>query len=239
MTLDRSPKWGFIELILVYLGIMLSGVVYFIWMEDITGILGSFGIPDNTFTLFISAFLIQFIFTVVLVYFFTVVTNKAAASEIGFKLAPAGEFLRYGVGGGILLITIVFVLSIPIAYLNPELEPQMYEEILRSLTDKNAIIWLVVIGVVLAPLSEEMFYRGMIYPVFRRYLSPPWAMAVAGIIFGLAHFDLWRSIPLAVGGIGLCYIYEKTGSILVTTVAHGVWNLIMTLMVIYSVSFLT
>jgi membrane protease YdiL (CAAX protease family) len=143
------------------------------------------------------------------------------------------------VGGGILLITIVFVLSIPIAYLNPELEPQMYEEILRSLTDKNAIIWLMVIGVVLAPLSEEMFYRGMIYPVFRRYLSPLWAMAVSGTIFGLAHFDLWRSIPLAIGGIGLCYIYEKTGSILVTTVAHGVWNLIMTLMVIYSVSFLT
>jgi len=239
LTLDKSPKWGFLELILVYFGIMLSSVVYGICMEDINRLLASFSIPDNTFTIFVSAFAFQFIFTVLLVLFFTVVTNKATTREIGLKVASGGEFMRYGIGGGILLLIIVILLSIPIGYLNPELDPQMYEEILRSLTDRSAIIWLIVIGVVLAPLSEEMFYRGMLYPVFRRYLSPGWAMAVSGIIFGLAHFDLWRAIPLAVGGAGLCYIYEKTRSILVTTVAHGVWNLIMTMMVIYSLNFLT
>ena len=236
MILDNRPKWGFIEIIMVYLGIILSSIVYAMWGDDLGEILVSLGIPANDFTMFIIAFLVQFIFTVVLVYFFTVVANKATLQEIGFVVASGDDFLRYGVGGGILLLIIVFVMSIPIGYLNPQLEPQLYEEILRSLTDKSTIFWLIITGVVLAPLSEEMFYRGMIYPVFRRYLSTPWAMAVSGIIFGLAHFDLWRTLPLAVGGMGLCYIYEKTHSILVTAVAHGVWNLIMTLMVIYSIS---
>ncbi len=236
MTLDKSPQWGFLEIIMVYLGIILSSIVYAMWGDEIGEILISLGIPDNDFTMFISAFLVQFLFTVVLVYFFTVVTNKATFREIGFVVASGEDFLRYGVGGGILLLTIVFIMSIPIGYLNPQLEPQLYEEMLRSLTDDSTLFWLIITGVVLAPLSEEMFYRGMIYPVFRRYLSLPWAMAVSGIIFGLAHFDLWRALPLAVGGMGLCYIYEKTRSILVTAVAHGVWNLIMTLMVIYSIN---
>lgn len=236
MTLDKSPQWGFLEIIMVYLGIVLSSIVYAMWGDEIGEILISLGIPDNDFTMFISAFLVQFLFTVVLVYFFTVVTNKATFREIGFVVASGEDFLRYGVGGGILLLTIVFIMSIPIGYLNPQLEPQLYEEMLRSLTDDATLFWLIITGVVLAPLSEEMFYRGMIYPVFRRYLSLPWAMAVSGIIFGLAHFDLWRALPLAVGGAGLCYIYEKTRSILVSAVAHGVWNLIMTLMVIYSIN---
>jgi membrane protease YdiL (CAAX protease family) len=236
LTLDKSPQWGFLEIIMVYLGIILSSIVYAMWGDEIGEILISLGIPDNDFTMFISAFLVQFLFTVVLVYFFTVVTNKATFREIGFVVASGEDFLRYGVGGGILLLTIVFIMSIPIGYLNPQLEPQLYEEMLRSLTDDSTLFWLIITGVVLAPLSEEMFYRGMIYPVFRRYLSLPWAMAVSGIIFGLAHFDLWRALPLAVGGMGLCYIYEKTRSILVTAVAHGVWNLIMTLMVIYSIN---
>lgn len=236
MTLDKSPQWGFLEIIMVYLGIVLSSIVYAMWGDEIGEILISLGIPDNDFTMFVSAFLVQFLFTVVLVYFFTVVTNKATLREIGFVVASGEDFLRYGVGGGILLLTIVFIMSIPIGYLNPQLEPQLYEEMLRSLTDNSTLFWLIITGVVLAPLSEEMFYRGMIYPVFRRYLSLPWAMAVSGIIFGLAHFDLWRALPLAVGGMGLCYIYEKTRSILVSAVAHGVWNLIMTLMVIYSIN---
>lgn len=236
MTLDKSPQWGFLEIIMVYLGIILSSIVYAMWGDEIGEILISLGIPDNDFTMFISAFLVQFLFTVVLVYFLTVVTNKATFREIGFVVVSGEDFLRYGVGGGILLLTIVFIMSIPIGYLNPQLEPQLYEEMLRSLTDDSTLFWLIITGVVLAPLSEEMFYRGMIYPVFRRYLSLPWAMAVSGIIFGLAHFDLWRALPLAVGGMGLCYIYEKTRSILVTAVAHGVWNLIMTLMVIYSIN---
>ena len=238
MIENKSPQWGFLELILVYLGIMMSSFVYAIWMDDIDGFLALLGVPAGDFSFFVGAFLFQFVFTVALVYFFTVITNRASARDIGFRVPPAAEFLRYGVVGGILLIAAVFLLSIPISFIKPDLQPQIYEEILRSLTDPSSIVWLTVIGVILAPFSEEMFYRGMMYPVFRRFLKPQWAMAVSGIVFGLAHFDLWRAIPLAVGGAGLCYIYEKTGSILVTSVAHGVWNLIMTLMVIYSLSFM-
>lgn len=236
MILEKSPKWGFIDIIMVAVVITMASFLFSIWQEQIGQLLLSWGIPENGYTFFVSAYLVQFIVTVGMVYFFTVVVNKAQAGDIGFKAVSAAEFWGYGVGGGILLLTIVFLLSIPIGYLNPQLQPQLYEEMLRSVTEKSALLWLVFISVVLAPLSEEMFYRAMIYPVFRRYLGPTWAIIVAGSLFGLAHFDLWRFIPLAIGGMGLCYIYEKTRSLLVASVAHGVWNLIMTLIVYYSVN---
>jgi len=109
-------------------------------------------------------------------------------------------------------------------YFQPDLDMQDIEQIMRSATHLPDIIALVFAGTVLAPVSEELFYRGMIYPVFRKHLGPAWGAILAGVIFGLAHFDLWRGLPLAVGGAILCYMYEKSGSILVPMVAHGLWN---------------
>jgi membrane protease YdiL (CAAX protease family) len=96
---------------------------------------------------------------------------------------------------------------------------------------------VLVVGAVLAPVSEELFYRGMIYPLFRKHLGPMWGSIISGIIFGLAHLDLWRAIPLALGGIVLCYIYEKSGSILVSILAHGVWNGVMSILIYLSLSY--
>lgn len=239
MPIIDKRQWGLAEIILVYMGIMVYNFLFAIWQEKIAALLHSWHIPPNDINLFISAFLVQFIVTLILVFFFTIAINRASFRDIGFRIPAGRDLLCYGLGGGILLLVIVFILSIPIGYLNPQLQPQPYEEMLRAVTQKTSIIWLVVAGAVLAPLSEEIFYRGMIYPVFRRYLGPTWGIIIAGILFGLAHFDLWRTIPLAIGGIGLCYIYEKTGSILVTTVAHGTWNLIMTMLVFQSINFLT
>lgn len=127
-------------------------------------------------------------------------------------------------------MVIIMGLGLIMNYFNPEIKPQPFEEMLRE-ASSISFIFLLVIGAVLAPISEELYYRGMVYPVFRFYMGPLGGAIVAGLIFGLVHWDLWRAIPLAAGGAILCYIYEKSGSILVSAVAHGTWNGIMALIV--------
>jgi len=105
---------------------------------------------------------------------------------------------------------------------------------MRSATRLPDIAALVLAGTVLAPVSEELFYRGMIYPVLRQHLGPAWGAVLAGLIFGLAHWDPWRALPLAVGGAVLCYMYEKSGSVLVPMVAHGLWNGAMFAIILFS-----
>jgi membrane protease YdiL (CAAX protease family) len=190
---------------------------------------GSLGAGEMGY--FLSSFMVQFIATVGFVYLFAVVFPRGRLSDLGIAKASPGSYFRYGVMGGLSLIIMVLILGYVIKYLQPDIQPQYYEEMLRSATQIPELLAVLVVGAVLAPLSEEIFYRGMFYPVFRKYLGPRWGIIFAGLLFGLVHWDLWRTIPLALGGMGLCYIYEKSGSILVSTVAHGVWNGIMSMLI--------
>lgn len=230
----RPVSWGLLEIGLAYLSILASGMIFVIYGENLFGLLVQLGIPDTDLGYFTIVFAVQFISTVLFVFLFTILLNKASLDDLGIKGARLVDYMKYGILGGLLLLLLIVLLGIPINYLQPDIEPQAFEEILRLITGPAEFLVLLVIGAVLAPLSEELFYRGMIYPVFRQYLGPLWGAILAGMVFGLAHWDLWRTIPLAIGGAILCYIYEKTGSIFVSALAHGVWNGVMSVIVYFS-----
>ena len=231
----ERPHWGFLEIILVYLGVMVVGILTSLQGKNISGLLpGQLGAGEMGY--FLTGFLVQFLATVGFVYLFTVFLPRGQWKDLGISKARPGSYFRYGVIGGILLIIMVLVIGYGLKYLQPDLQPQYYEEMLRSATRIPDFLVILVVGSILAPLSEELFYRGMIYPVFRKHLGPMWGAILAGLVFGLAHWDLWRTLPLALGGIGLCYIYEKSGSILVSVVAHGVWNGVISILIYLSLS---
>ncbi len=225
--MTENPRWGFAQIVLVFAGMMLIGFCY--------SILGANVIKNlNEFESFSVSFLIQFFSTVILVYFLAVYLPKGNWRDVGLTYKTSADFLKFGVGGGLALFVCVMLMSIPLKYFQPELPPQYFEQVLRGTGNVPQFLVIMAAGSVLGPFSEELFYRGMIYPVFRKHLGPVWGAIISGILFGAIHWDLWRAIPLAIGGIGLCWLYEKTRSILVTTVAHGVWNAIMCLLVFFS-----
>lgn len=233
---NHKPSWTWLDVILVYLGIIILSVLFGMFGEQVMSYLYQLGLPDTDLTYFTAAYLLQFLVTVGLVVLLTGVVHRSNWQELGLTLLPAKQFFRYGIMGGLVLLTVIFLLSLPIEILNPDLEPQAYEEMLRIAQGSGQLLLLVLMGAVLAPISEELFYRGMIYPLTRYSLGPFWGAIGAGLIFGLAHWDLWRAIPLAVGGAILCYLYEKSGSIWATATAHGIWNGIMTLLVYFSLT---
>jgi len=44
------------------------------------------------------------------------------------------------------------------------------------------------------------------------------------------HFDFIRFLVLVVGGLLLTLLYEKTSSLWSAIIAHGVWNILMTVL---------
>ncbi|MDD2619979.1 MAG: type II CAAX endopeptidase family protein [Syntrophomonadaceae bacterium] len=228
-------RWGLVEIIMVFAGIIGVGMIFGLYADRIMMVLTQLGLPVTDFSFFILSFLIQFICTVLLVLLFTVWLKGASLKELGLKKANRQDLLKYGLLGGILLMSLVLLLGLIVSYLQPEVAPQVFEEMLRSAGGTAGFAIIFFIGAVMAPFAEELYYRGMIYPVFRNYLGPFGGAVVAGLLFGAAHWDLWRTLPLAVGGALLCYIYEKTGSIWVSILAHGVWNGIMSMVVYFSI----
>lgn len=224
-----------LEFVLVYGGVYILGLLYALTNVKYGGVAGRLGFPLTEFNAFIVAFIFQTAATVLLVWLATVVLNGASWGDLGIRGSSGKNFVGYGLLAGIALLFLVALMSIILARLQPNIQPQEFERILRTVHTAKGFIVMLVMGCVLAPLAEELLFRGMLYPAVRRYLGPVGGAIVAGIIFGMVHWDIWRAIPLAIGGIVLCYIYEKTGSILVSAVAHGVWNGIMALIIYFTV----
>jgi membrane protease YdiL (CAAX protease family) len=77
-----------------------------------------------------------------------------------------------------------------------------------------------------APIAEELFFRGFLFGALRRY-GFPLAALVSGLAFGGAHVasaPVGYLLPLAVLGVILCAIYERTGSLYPCMALHCVNN---------------
>lgn len=82
----------------------------------------------------------------------------------------------------------------------------------------------VVIAVVMAPLFEEIVFRGFLF----RGLANSWgwvagALVSAGI-FGLAHLQLDVFVPLAALGFALAWVYKRSGSLWTSITLHALFN---------------
>lgn len=111
------------------------------------------------------------------------------------------------------------------------LPPQNVEVFMDSsapLLEKLAIVLVVV---VLAPLAEEILFRGYFLQSLENIMPPTWAIFWSGIVFGLVHGDPYRFLPLALGGWILAYVARRWDSLWPPIIAHATWNAIMILIV--------
>lgn len=82
----------------------------------------------------------------------------------------------------------------------------------------------IVIACVLAPVLEEMLFRGIILRSF--LLQYPRWMAILGsaLIFGAAHMNLYQFIAALMLGIFLGWLYQRSRSLVPCIVLHAVYN---------------
>ena len=90
-----------------------------------------------------------------------------------------------------------------------------------------ALIAVSVLVCVVAPIAEELFFRGFCFTALRRGLGMLPAAALTGIIFGAIHLggtDIEFIVPLMVFGFFLCLLYVWTDSLLPCIVLHALNN---------------
>jgi membrane protease YdiL (CAAX protease family) len=88
---------------------------------------------------------------------------------------------------------------------------------------------LVLAAVVVAPLFEELVFRGLVYGALRRRWGVVPSLVVSVAVFALAHLPGGGNIPWvqAVGGVVFCLGLEATGSLWVPLVIHSIGNLVL------------
>ena len=90
--------------------------------------------------------------------------------------------------------------------------------------DRTAIASFVTFAVIFAPFAEETIFRIFFFNFGLRF-GGFWGGAIlSGVLFGLAHGDLYEAIPLALGGIVLCYVYYRSRNAFASMISHALFN---------------
>lgn len=97
-------------------------------------------------------------------------------------------------------------------------------QLLRESNDVALLAALAVSAVLIAPVTEEVIFRGYLYPVVKRYSDRWFATGFTGLVFGVIHMNLFGFPLLAMIGIVLVLLYEKTGSLWVSMACHTAFN---------------
>ena len=85
-------------------------------------------------------------------------------------------------------------------------------------------VWFFIVGALLAPLVEEIFFRGFLFQGFRARYGWVKSMLLSSAIFGLAHLDPASLIPTFILGNLLAYLYQRTNSIWPGVIVHILVN---------------
>ena len=84
---------------------------------------------------------------------------------------------------------------------------------------------LLVTVVVVAPLAEELFFRGLVLQMLWRYTRHAWlAVCLSGLAFGAIHGQPQDILPLATRGVVLGYLRLRTRSLGACIIAHALFN---------------
>ncbi len=103
--------------------------------------------------------------------------------------------------------------------------PEQQEVIEQFLKGSRTDQWLVALSsIILAPIAEECFFRGLIYPCLKKYLGVVFAALLCGLLFGAIHMSLPQTIPLSVFGVLLCFAYERSQTLYLPIIIHAAFN---------------
>lgn len=84
---------------------------------------------------------------------------------------------------------------------------------------------VIVLAVVLvAPVAEELFFRGVVYNAWEREYGTRVAVVGSAGLFALIHGSLVQLLPIFVLGIGLALLYRSTRSLPATMAMHAGFN---------------
>lgn len=103
----------------------------------------------------------------------------------------------------------------------------VHEQMLRPMF-AQCTLWDFALISALAGIGEEVLFRGVIQRAMQEGgLSPTWALIWASLLFGLAHAITVSYVVFAtVIGAWLGWLYQKTDSLLLVSIAHGLYDFI-------------
>jgi membrane protease YdiL (CAAX protease family) len=135
-----------------------------------------------------------------------------------------GVFMALGVVGAGIVVGILYDLLLQALGRDPvSTLPEQF-----TATAANWAV-LAFFAVVAAPVFEELFFRGFIFPGISKQWGYGWGMLASAVLFSLVHMEPSALVPIFILGLLLAWLYKATGSIWPCILTHCTYNSIVLL----------
>lgn len=128
-----------------------------------------------------------------------------------------------GLGCGLLIASYLVILGHNIVLTLLGVNTQG-EQILQLFGALDSPLWFIVVGVIVAPVVEELFFRGFLFQGFRQRYGWVNGALLSSAVFAFAHLDPVALIPTFILGILLAYMYHRTDSVWIPILLHVLVN---------------
>lgn len=105
-----------------------------------------------------------------------------------------------------------------------EMLPDLPDALQQTMAGLMSSRWGYIVVCILAPLTEEIVFRGAILKSLLKSIQPVWAIAISALLFALIHANMAQMPHAFIIGLLLGWMYYRTGSILPGIAMHWINN---------------
>lgn len=158
-------------------------------------------------------------------WYFTVHKYGASWADLGLRPFRAGAV---GLGCGLMLASVLinFVYAIFLAQFGLQIQPEM-EQIFSGTAFPLALL---LGGAVVAPVVEEIFFRGFVFTGLRGQWGWPKAALASAGLFALAHVLPTSFLPIFILGLIFAFLFQASGSVWPAILMHMLTNTVALLL---------
>ena len=233
----RDPAWGIAELLLIALFMIIALLVFGLVGPPMALHLPVFrGLKVTDIAsrpLFLIPaqaviYLVVFLFTRMLI---TVRAQQDFWVAIKWNLLPVAQMVTFCFTGIILALT-----TQVIGHFLPVPKDLPMDKYFTTATD---IYLMMAFGLLVAPVMEEIFFRGLVFPVAVRHVGLAIGSAITALLFALIHqgqlAHAWAPLALLFGvGLALTAIRAVTKSVAASWITHVSYNATLFALLIYA-----
>jgi membrane protease YdiL (CAAX protease family) len=111
---------------------------------------------------------------------------------------------------------------------------QQWQELSWIFRGSGGLVLSILIVGILAPFSEEVFFRGFVYRCFRVRWGPAVGIVASAAFFSAIHVHPVGFLPILFIGCILAYLYERTGTLVAPISLHALNNIVAVVLQHYS-----
>lgn len=142
-------------------------------------------------------------------------TESVGINSFGYGAIPFAVLV--GIALNYFVVCAMAITPVPQSWID------RYDEIYSFMGEGNVVLEFVSVAI-LAPIVEEIVFRGLCYRYARKGFRPIVAALISGVVFGIAHGNAISFVYTTLLGVVLAYAYEKSGSIIPSILIHIGFN---------------